>query len=126
MSRYHLEEDAQHNILICDSHGQEVARFGGQDALAQALDWANERHYTLWANVSPIDLLDNQRLYFRRRPRFLHLHRYLYRPQNQPQDPPNIKRIYIPEQEWFEDEHHHEEEEAITLAPNGADEFDDI
>jgi hypothetical protein len=124
MSHYYLEEDPQENILIHDAQGQEVARFWGEDALNQALLWADERGYPLWANVSPIDLLDNQRLYFRRRPRFLRLQRYRNLPKGRPQDPPNVKRISTSDQEWFEDEAL-DEDAPITLSPSDTEDWDD-
>ena len=68
MTRHYLEEDAG-DILIVDRHGQEVARFSGDDALQSAVDWAGSHNLRLYSSISPTTLFDHQNLYFRRRPR---------------------------------------------------------
>jgi len=70
MTRHFLEEDAAGNILIVDRHGQEVARFAGQDALEMAVRWAAEQQLTLFSSVSPTSLFDHQNLYFRRKQQY--------------------------------------------------------
>lgn len=97
---YHnyLDEDGEF-ITLNDVNGVELHRFRGADALQQALVFARQHGYELRSTSSPIDLMDNQRLYFRRRPRFSRL--IVTNPT--PNDPPNVQRIVVPDWDPFED-----------------------
>ncbi len=102
MTHHYLEEDGLGSVIVYDPQGREVERFSGQTALGEALAWANEQGLELRSNRSPIDLLDNQRLYFRRRPRLWRLTRYA-NTNPLPPDPPNVKRIVVAEHVEFEE-----------------------
>lgn len=95
MPYYQLEEAANGEVLLYDEDGQELARFVGREAFQQALRWAETQGLTLMTNVNPAELWDQNRYYLRRRPRFLRFFRQNALPQ--PSDPPNVRRIIIPE-----------------------------
>ncbi len=76
MHEHYLDENANGDILICDPNGRVIQRFRGEQALQNALDWARQKSLALYANMSPIDILDQMRLWQRHRAnlfRFLHL-----------------------------------------------------
>jgi hypothetical protein len=123
MQHYFLEEDDLGNLVIYAPNGTEVTRFGGEDAFERAIQWAEAQGLELRSNKNPGELQDNQRLYFRRRPRFLRLNRYNPVPQPSP-DPPNVKRVVVPSEEdidpWEsgEDSPYYDD---VVLAPDDED-----
>jgi len=118
---YYLEEDGAGNIVI---HGAGTETlFNGEEALANALLWANQQGLSLYSNINPTDLIDQSGMYGIRRPRVLRLYRSRHAPQT-PSDPPHVKRIIIPNFAAFLDELDEEpafEPPDIELAPQGDD-----
>jgi hypothetical protein len=120
----YLEEDPFGNIVVCNPDGTELASFGGDTPFQDAIQWASEQGLELHSNKNPGELQDNQRLYFRRRPRFLRMNRF--NPVPQPSnDPPNVKRVIVPNydemdyESLFPDDNEYNED--IELAPRGVD-----
>jgi hypothetical protein len=69
MKHHYIEEDLAGNILLCDPHGQELKRFGGSQALEEALAWAQTQNIEVRATPKPMDLGDRHPFHIRRRSR---------------------------------------------------------
>lgn len=131
MPRHYVEVDAE-TAIIYDETGQEVAWFRGEEALGQALLWAETQSVDLYSTRDPDDLRDQHRLLRRlriarnrRRPSLLDL------PPKK--DPPNVRRIVIEDFEGYAEDDIYEDDmgiphdpigEEIDLAPHdGSDDF---
>jgi hypothetical protein len=85
---YYLEEEGGDLILHAPG-GSELQRFSGQAALQEALAYATQQGFDVRSTLSPMELIDHQRIYFRRRSM-----RYVALPSN---DPPNVHRVIVPD-----------------------------
>jgi|GEM_PF-4454301 len=96
MDTYIIEETPDGDLVIYDDNKQEMLRFVGEAAWTDLLQWAQEQGLDLTASTNPFEWLENQRFAFRRRTRFSRLYRFRMNNVEQ-SDPPNVKRIVIPD-----------------------------
>lgn len=117
MQQYFIEEDINGELYICDEDGKPIARFDGDDAFKQALDWAQRKGFELYSTLSRDGIIENYGLAYRRTFRRFRLLRQ--RSANRrSQDPPNVQRIIIPNMDDFLSDDEEWEDDEIELIPH--------
>ena len=114
MDYHYIDENLAGEYVIYDRHQQEVARFAGPSGLEAALQWANAQGLVLRSNVPPSTLMNQSHynrlhaLLFGRRRR----KRRMSTPtitEAQPNDPDNVQRIIVQDDDFnFDDFDWHE------------------
>lgn len=127
MQRLYLEENDD-GVQVQDATGREIAHFYGQNALAEAMQWAQQQALALYSLASPDALNEYHPVFYPRKIRF---GRFLRLQASR--KPPKAPQVIIISDDFFEDEALPDEEidpfldsaePDIILAPADEDDYE--